>query len=97
MGVIPWSPLARGRLARPWGSETNRTESDGYAKNLYTKTADADKLVAERVQKVARRPRRSDGAGGAGVAADAIAGGLRRRLLARPSLIIWQMRWRRSI
>jgi aryl-alcohol dehydrogenase-like predicted oxidoreductase len=55
VGVIPWSPLARGKLARPWEAETTkRSESDGYAKNLYTKTADADKLVVERLTKVAR-------------------------------------------
>jgi aryl-alcohol dehydrogenase-like predicted oxidoreductase len=54
VGVIPWSPLARGKLARPWEAETTkRSESDGYAKNLYTKTAEADKLVVERLAKVA--------------------------------------------
>jgi aryl-alcohol dehydrogenase-like predicted oxidoreductase len=53
VGVIPWSPLARGRLARPWDTETKRAESDGYAKNLYAKTADADKHVADRVGEVA--------------------------------------------
>jgi aryl-alcohol dehydrogenase-like predicted oxidoreductase len=54
VGVIPWSPLARGRLARPWESETTkRSESDGYGKALYTKTAEADRLVVERVAKVA--------------------------------------------
>jgi aryl-alcohol dehydrogenase-like predicted oxidoreductase len=54
VGVIPWSPLARGRLARPWDAETTkRSESDGYAKNLYAKTADADKHVADRVGEVA--------------------------------------------
>jgi len=54
VGMIPWSPLARGRLARPWEAETTkRSESDGYAKNLYTKTAEADKLVVERLEKVA--------------------------------------------
>ena len=54
VGVIPWSPLARGKLARSWEAEaTTRSESDGYAKNLYTKTAEADKLVVERLAKVA--------------------------------------------
>jgi len=54
VGVIPWSPLARGRLARPWETEaTKRSESDGYAKNLYAKTADADKLVVDRLGEVA--------------------------------------------
>jgi 1-deoxyxylulose-5-phosphate synthase len=54
VGVIPWSPLARGRLARPWEAETTkRSESDNYAKLLYTKTAEADKLVVDRVGEVA--------------------------------------------
>lgn len=53
VGVIPWSPLARGRLARPWDSETKRSESDGYAKNLYAKTVEADKRVVDRLSEVA--------------------------------------------
>jgi aryl-alcohol dehydrogenase-like predicted oxidoreductase len=35
VGVIPWSPLARGRLTRPWGTETTRTESDAFGTTLY--------------------------------------------------------------
>jgi aryl-alcohol dehydrogenase-like predicted oxidoreductase len=54
IGVLPWSPLARGRLARPWDAETTkRSESDGYAKNLYAKTMEADKRVADRLGEVA--------------------------------------------
>jgi aryl-alcohol dehydrogenase-like predicted oxidoreductase len=54
VGVIPWSPLARGRLARAWEAETTkRSESDGYGKNLYTKSADADKPVVDRLAEVA--------------------------------------------
>ena len=54
VGVIPWSPLARGKLARGWETETTkRSESDGYAKNLYAKTAEADKRVVDRVGEVA--------------------------------------------
>jgi aryl-alcohol dehydrogenase-like predicted oxidoreductase len=54
VGVIPWSPLARGKLARAWEAEqTKRSESDGYAKNLYAKTAEADKRVVDRVGEVA--------------------------------------------
>jgi aryl-alcohol dehydrogenase-like predicted oxidoreductase len=54
IGVLPWSPLARGRLARPWDAETTkRSESDGYAKNLYAKTMAADKLVADMLGEVA--------------------------------------------
>ncbi len=35
VGVIPWSPLARGRLARPWDTTTARSETDEFGKNLY--------------------------------------------------------------
>jgi aryl-alcohol dehydrogenase-like predicted oxidoreductase len=54
VGVIPWSPLARGKLTRPWESETTkRSETDQYSKVIYTKTAEADKSIVERVQQVA--------------------------------------------
>ena len=54
IGVMPWSPLARGKLARPWDAElTKRSGDDGYAKNLYSKTAEADKRVADRLGEVA--------------------------------------------
>jgi aryl-alcohol dehydrogenase-like predicted oxidoreductase len=54
VGVVPWSPLARGKLTRPWDAETTkRSESDGYGKNLYTKSADADKRVVDRLAEVA--------------------------------------------
>jgi aryl-alcohol dehydrogenase-like predicted oxidoreductase len=54
VGVIPWSPLARGKLARPWDAEaTKRSETDGYAKNLYAKTAEADKRVVDRLGEMA--------------------------------------------
>jgi aryl-alcohol dehydrogenase (NADP+) len=51
IGVIPWSPLARGRLARPWDEATTRSENDQFGRNLY---ADAsDRAVADAVGKVA--------------------------------------------
>jgi aryl-alcohol dehydrogenase-like predicted oxidoreductase len=54
VGVIPWSPLARGKLARPWdGETTRRSESDGYAKSLYAKTAEADQRVVGRLGELA--------------------------------------------
>jgi aryl-alcohol dehydrogenase-like predicted oxidoreductase len=54
VGVIPWSPLARGKLTRPWEAETTkRSESDNFAKTLYAKTAEADKQVVDRVSEVA--------------------------------------------
>lgn len=51
IGVIPWSPLARGHLARPWKEQTvtERAQSDVYAKSLYEGTEEADKRVVDRV------------------------------------------------
>ena len=54
IGVIPWSPLARGRLARPWQSETTkRYETDQFGKTLYSRTEEADRKVVERLGEVA--------------------------------------------
>jgi len=55
IGVIPWSPLARGRLTRPWEQKgsTERAGSDEFGKTLYAKTEEADRAVVERVQAVA--------------------------------------------
>ena len=55
IGVIPWSPLARGRLTRDWDASTARAETDGFGKTLYAKTADADRKVVEAVAAVAAR------------------------------------------
>ena len=49
IGVIPWSPLARGRLARPWASETNRSEKDVFGRKIYTNIPDADRTIVEKV------------------------------------------------
>jgi aryl-alcohol dehydrogenase-like predicted oxidoreductase len=54
IGVIPWSPLARGRLTRDWDEVTERSGSDRYADHLYRRTADADRTVVERVAQVAQ-------------------------------------------
>jgi aryl-alcohol dehydrogenase-like predicted oxidoreductase len=55
IGVIPWSPLARGRLARPWDQRgsTERAASDEFGKKLYARTEEADRAVVDRVSKVA--------------------------------------------
>ena len=56
VGVIPWSPLARGRLARPAQDEpqTDRARTDGFAKTLFAKTGDLDKPIIDRVNEIAR-------------------------------------------
>ncbi len=53
VGVIPWSPLARGRLARPWGEQTPRIASDKFGATLFAKTEENDRQVAEALAGVA--------------------------------------------
>jgi aryl-alcohol dehydrogenase-like predicted oxidoreductase len=56
IGVIPWSPLARGRLTRPWQSEhTKRYETDWFGKSMYSQTEEADRKVADRLGQVAEQ------------------------------------------
>ena len=57
VGATPWSPLARGRLARPWSEEppTARAKSDNFAKTLFGKTVDMDKPIIDRVNEIARQ------------------------------------------
>ena len=52
IGVIPWSPLARGRLTRDWDESTERGASDGYASGLYV---DSDRRVVEAVARIAQK------------------------------------------
>ncbi|HEY4226361.1 MAG TPA: aldo/keto reductase [Pseudolysinimonas sp.] len=51
VGVIPWSPLARGRLTRPWGTETTRTASDAFGTRLYPE--ESDRQIVDAVAAVA--------------------------------------------
>ncbi|WP_039056251.1 aldo/keto reductase [Enterobacter sp. Bisph1] len=53
VAIIPWSPLARGRLTRPWGETTARLVSDEFGKTLYSETDDNDARIAERLAGVA--------------------------------------------
>ncbi len=53
IGVIPWSPLARGRLARPWQASTERTQTDEFGKTLYNAAEDADRKTIERLGQIA--------------------------------------------
>ena len=50
IGVIPWSPLARGRLTRPWSEQTARSQADEFGRNLYS---DADKPIVDAVIEIA--------------------------------------------
>jgi len=50
IGVIPWSPLARGRLTRDWDAATARSETDAFGQRLYPAE---DRLIVEQVARVA--------------------------------------------
>jgi aryl-alcohol dehydrogenase-like predicted oxidoreductase len=55
VGVIPWSPLARGRLARPpQAAATKRSEADRFGNAVYATMADADRRVLVALDEVAR-------------------------------------------
>jgi aryl-alcohol dehydrogenase (NADP+) len=51
VGVIPWSPLARGRLTRDWEESTARSDTDEFGKRLYDETS--DRAIVARVAEVA--------------------------------------------
>jgi aryl-alcohol dehydrogenase-like predicted oxidoreductase len=53
IAVLPWSPLARGKLTRPWGETTARSVSDNVMEKLYTGTEENDAAIAERLANVA--------------------------------------------
>ena len=55
VGVIPWSPLGRGRLARPWGEDTPRIGSDVFGATLFARTEDNDRQVAQALATVAQQ------------------------------------------
>jgi 1-deoxyxylulose-5-phosphate synthase len=56
IGVLPWSPLARGRLARAWETQpsTVRGQTDEYGKKLYSRTENLDKQVVDCVGEIAK-------------------------------------------
>ena len=54
IAVIPWSPMARGKLTRAWDESTNRTESDEFGRYLYG-MQESDRAVADAVAAVAKR------------------------------------------
>ncbi|WP_321422117.1 aldo/keto reductase [uncultured Methanobacterium sp.] len=55
IGVIPWSPLAGGRLTREWETVTPRSKIDEISNNLFTPTASLDRKVVERISEVAKK------------------------------------------
>jgi aryl-alcohol dehydrogenase-like predicted oxidoreductase len=56
IAVIPWSPLARGRLTRAWQSETTkRSETDRFGNTMYSRTEEDDERVVDRLGEVASK------------------------------------------
>ena len=53
IAVIPWSPMARGRLTRDWDATSARVETDEFGRGLYQNTDAADRKVVERVAEIA--------------------------------------------
>lgn len=53
VGVLPWSPLARGRLARPWATTTTRSEQDAFGQRLYRQAENASQAIVDAVGQVA--------------------------------------------
>ena len=53
VGVIPWSPLSRGRLTRAWGSGDSPRSETERGRNIDELTADADRKIVERVAEIA--------------------------------------------
>ncbi|MEV4617687.1 aldo/keto reductase [Asanoa sp. NPDC049573] len=54
VGVIPWSPLARGLLTRDWDATTERARTDRFGSTLYRQSQDADRKIVEAVASVAQ-------------------------------------------
>ncbi len=57
IGVMPWSPLARGRLTRAWDERnaTQRAGSDNVLQKMYTRVEEADEAVVRAVTEVAKK------------------------------------------
>src|SRR5271157_5568145 len=53
IAVLPWSPLARGRLTRDWDTETPRIRTDPYGNSLFAATEKSDRTVVEQVAAIA--------------------------------------------
>ncbi len=53
VGVLPWSPLARGKLTRDWDASSSRSETDEFGKTLYVQSEQSDRRVANAVASVA--------------------------------------------
>ncbi|KQO60123.1 alcohol dehydrogenase [Methylobacterium sp. Leaf86] len=54
IGVLPWSPLARGRLTRDWDEGSARQDSDEVGKRLYASAEEADRAIVGKVAEIAQ-------------------------------------------
>lgn len=55
IAVMPWSPLARGRLTRAWDEVSERQKTDEFGKGLYTKSVESDRKIVEQVAAIAKK------------------------------------------
>ncbi len=55
VAVIPWSPMARGKLTRPWDEVSERQKTDAFGKGLYTQAPESDHDIVGEVAKLAQR------------------------------------------
>lgn len=55
ISVIPWSPLAKGRLTRDWAESTARSEKDEVGKSFFDANANGDQVIAKRVAEIAEK------------------------------------------
>ncbi|HET6825776.1 MAG TPA: aldo/keto reductase [Amnibacterium sp.] len=53
VGVLPWSPLARGRLTRDWDATTARSGSDEFGRTLFRQAEEADRRIVDAVARIA--------------------------------------------
>ncbi|WP_210480108.1 aldo/keto reductase [Naasia sp. SYSU D00948] len=53
VGVLPWSPLARGRLTRDWDDRTERSETDRFGATLYREQEESNRRIVSAVAAVA--------------------------------------------
>lgn len=55
IALIPWSPLARGKLTRDWNAETERSKTDEFGKKLYAHQTESERIIVERVAELATK------------------------------------------
>jgi len=55
IAIMPWSPLARGKLTRPWDVETERSKTDNVGKALYANADESDHAVVDAVAELAKK------------------------------------------